>query len=279
MIRVLVDSSADYTIEELQKKNIILVPLTITVDDEINYQDEVELGRKEIYQLMVEQGRRVKTAQPSPEAFMNEFEKAKEAGDEIICILLSSALSGTYQAALLAKDMVGYDKIYVIDSLSATCTIQFMADRALDMIKENRTAKEIVDCLEEVKGRIKIHAALDTLKYLYLGGRVSKTTAIVADAVSVKPGITLTTDGKVLVEGKYLGVGRAIKELVKMIKEKPIDPEYPIYMLYSYSDINKEKLKKAVTEAGIKISDTVEIGATLGVHVGPGAFGFVYVEK
>lgn len=279
MIRVAVDTSADITKEEIAAKNMILIPLTITVDGEKNYRDEIDITRKELYHCMIEEGRNVKTSQPSPGELVEIFTAAKEAGDELICIMLSSALSGTVQSAILAKNMVGYDKIYIVDSLTATVKIRMMAERALQMIEEGHTAEEIVAVLEEVRGRIHIDAALDTLKYLYLGGRISKTTAIVADAVSVKPGITVTMDGKVGVGSKYLGVGRAVKDLVKMVHTTDLDPTYPLYLVYSYNDTNVKKLCKALEDAGHKVDGIFEIGATLGVHIGPGAFGVVYVEK
>lgn len=279
MIRVAVDTSADITKEEIAAKNMILIPLGITVDEKESYRDEIDISRKELYKYMIEEGRRVKTSQPSPGELVDIFTEVKEAGDELICILLSSALSGTVQSAQLAKEMVGYDKIYIIDSLTATAKIRMLAERAQKMIEEGHTSEEIVAVLEEARGRIHIDAALNTLKYLYLGGRISKTTAVVADLASVKPGISVTMDGKVAVGSKYLGVGRAVKDLVKMVKNTDLDPTFPLYLLFSYDDTNMKKLQKALEEAGIKVDGMYEIGATLGVHIGPGAFGVVYAEK
>lgn len=279
MIRILVDSAADFLTEELREKKIDMVPLTITVDDDKNYRDEVDLTRGQLYRMMIEEGKSVKTSQPSPQSFAEIFEKSKAAGDEVICILLSSALSGTYQSACLAREMVDYDKIYVIDSLSATHGIRILAEKARNMIDAGASCPEIVAKLEHLKGQLRIFAAVDTLKYLYLGGRVSRTTAVVADAVSIKPGIEITKEGTVGVGSKYLGISRAVKDLVKKAKNGNLDPEYPMYLVYSHVDANAQKLEKALLDAGIQVDGTVELGATLGVHVGPGAFGMIYVEK
>ncbi len=279
MIRLVVDSAADMYKEELAEKNIEMVPLTITIDGKENYQDEYELPRKELYRLVIEEKKNAKTSQPSPDAFAKCFQEAKEKGDELICVMLSSTLSGTYQSALLAKNLVDYDKIHIIDSLSATYGIKIMVDHALKMIEEGHTAEEIVEKLEVLKGKIKILAGIDTLKYLWLGGRVSRTTAIVADAVNVKPGITVSREGAVEVVSKYLGVGRAIKDLVKQVKNSNRDTDYPLYVIYSYQDTNAQKLQKALEEVGIKVEGVPELGATLGVHVGPGAFGVIFIEK
>lgn len=280
MIRVLVDSSADFTTDEIEAKKIDMVPLTITINDQDNYRDELDLKRKELYTMMLDDKNRVKTSQPSPQEFLEKFQIAKDNGDELICILLSSSLSGTCQSATLAKEMVDYDKIYIIDSLTATVGIRILADYALKLIEENKhTATEIVEIIEALKSKVKIKAGVDTLKFLYLGGRVSKTTAIVADAITIKPSIYVTVDGYVGVANKYLGVGRAIADFTKQMKTLDVNRDFPIYILYSYNTENAEKLHQSLLKADIPIHSLQEIGATIGVHVGPGAFGYVYVEN
>lgn len=278
MIRLLVDSSADYSKAELDEKHIEMVPLTITLNDSETYKDELEIARHDLYGMMAEGSCTVKTSQPSPQDFLEKFEAAKQAGDELICILLSSSLSGTVQSAVLARTMAGYDKIYIVDSLTATVAIKILADHALKMIAEQKTSAEIVNALESLKGRIKIKLVVDTLKFLYLGGRVSRTTAIVGDAVRVKPSIYVTQDGFVGVGPKYLGISRGVKDLTKLMQTTKTDPAFPNYLIYSYDTDNLNKLKKSLTDAGVSIADSYEIGATIGVHVGPGTFGVVYVE-
>ena len=135
MIRILVDSASDYQMEEIQTKGLLLVPITITIG-ETDYIDGKNLGRDEFYEILSRTGEFPKTSQPSPQAFLDLFLEAKKNGDELICILLSSALSGTCQSAFLAKSMAAYDKIYIIDSLTATYTIKLMADHALQLVKE-----------------------------------------------------------------------------------------------------------------------------------------------
>ena len=177
------------------------------------------------------------------------------------------------------KDIVDYDKIYIIDTLSATVAVKIMADYALKLIEENKTAPEIAEIMEAMKSKLRITATVDTLKYLWLGGRVSRTTAVVADAVSIKPGIIVNPEGAVQVTNKYLGVSRAIKDLVKQMKNADVDRNFPLYLIYSYKPENSMKLKKALETADIPVDEVYGLGATLGVHVGPGAFGVIYIAK
>lgn len=104
MIRIIVDSSSDYQLEEIKQKNMELVPLSITIGEH-SYLDGINLDRDDFYKMLTETSNFPKTSQPSPQAFLNIFEDAKEKGDDCICILLSSGLSGTCQSAYLAKDL------------------------------------------------------------------------------------------------------------------------------------------------------------------------------
>lgn len=143
MIRILVDSSSDYSLEEIKEKKLSLVPITVTMNG-TDYMEGLNLERNEFYHLLETSKEFPKTSQPSPQSFLDFFQEAKEKGDSLICILLSSELSGTFQSAQLAKTMVGYENIYIIDSLSATYTIKIMADYACKLVEEGFSAREIV---------------------------------------------------------------------------------------------------------------------------------------
>ena len=118
MIKFLVDSGSDYDVKEAEEKGICFAPLSITFGEE-TFLDGIELQRSEFYDRLVNQDQFPKTAQPSPETFLKFFNEAKENGDEIIGVMISSEISGTYQSANIAKQMCDYDGIHLIDSLSA----------------------------------------------------------------------------------------------------------------------------------------------------------------
>ena len=278
MIRLVVDSSADLLAEELKEKNIELVPLNIALTGE-TYQDGVTLERNQFYEILTGQEDFPKTSQPSPENFLNIFEDAKEKGDDVICILLSSGLSGTCQAAHLAKNMAENDNVYIVDSLSATIGVKLLADYANDLRNQGASVEEIVAKLEEVKSHIRIYAGLDTLEFLCRGGRVSRTSAAIGDLANIKPIITVTEEGKVTVAGKCLGKNKALRFISDKLAENPADPNFPLYTIYSYGEENTEKLEAKFTKAGIEFADRLQVGATIGAHVGPGAFGIIYIAQ
>ena len=278
MIRIFVDSASDYTLEDLKNQNLELFPISITIGED-TYQDGVNLRRDDLYRMLRSGCPHPTTSQPSPQLFLDAFEAACQAGDELIYITLSSALSGTYQSACMARDMVEYDKIYVIDSLSATYTIKLMADHAVFLREKGRSAAEIVAEIEALKSRTKVIAIPDTLEFLYKGGRVSRAGAAVGTLANIKPIITVTPEGKIGVPGKCIGMGKAQAYVMKYLQEHPVDTSFPLYSIYSYGTENCEKMEAKLTAAQISVTTRLQIGPTIGSHIGPNALGIVYVQK
>lgn len=278
MIRILVDSTADFSLEELKARNIDMVPLNVNFGEE-SLQDIVELDVESFYERLIHGDVHPKTSLPSPAAFLEKFEAAQEAGDELICILLSGGLSGTCQSAVNAKAMVDYEGIHIIDSKSTACVIRIMVEKAEKMIAEGKSAAEIVEVLEELKSRSQIFAAVDTLEYLQKGGRLSKAAAAIGSLASLKPIITLNREGELEVPGKCLGKLRALNWLMDALKKNPMDEDHALYTIYTHGTENTEKLNEMLAKAGIPVAGTYHIGSTIGTHVGPGAFGIIYIRK
>ena len=277
MIRFLVDTSSDYTVEEIKAKNMELVPLHITLG-EADYRDAYDLSKDRFYELLTSNEEFPKTSQPTPQDFVDIFEEVQEKGDELICILLSSKLSGTYQSATLAKNIVEYDKIHLVDSLGATHMIRIMADHAQERANAGKTAVEIVTVLEEMKSKIKVLAVVDTLEYLCKGGRVSRTTAAIGEMAKVKPMITVA-EGEVAVIGKSLGKNKAIGNLIKALGECKVDERFPIYSVSTLGEENCKVFEARLKAEGYDFKERLQIGATIGTHVGPGVFGMIFVQK
>lgn len=278
MIRILVDSSADYSIDEIKDNNFELVSMKINFGEN-EYVEGKNLERDEFYEKLQTETEFPKTSQPSPQDFLDVFEDVKSKGDEVICILLSSALSGTCQSALIAKNMVDYEGIYVFDSLSATACIKIMAEYAKKLISENKPADEIVKGLKDLQKRIKCIAVIDTLEYLHRGGRLSKTAAAVGEAVNIKPIITITEEGEVGIVKKCIGKKQAAMQFKRILKEYKSDKNFPAYAIYTYGTENVEAIEDKLEKDGWKLSERRQIGATIGTHVGHDAYGLIFVTE
>ncbi len=279
MIRILVDASSDYCQEEIREKGLLFVPIQIELAGK-EYLDGVDLDRDSFYKILQETGEFPLTSQPSPQVFLDIFREVKAAGDEVVCILLSSHLSGTFQSACLAAQMAEYEEhIFIVDSRAATYNIKIMADYALELVRDGFSAAQIAEKLESFKSRVHVTAMIDTLEYLRRGGRIGKTAAAIGEVARIKPVIIVTPEGEIGVIGKALGKNKAINAILKWIEEHPVDKSFPVYSIYSYGTENSEVFEEKLLKEGIRFNERLQIGATIGTHIGPGAFGLVYVEK
>ena len=278
MIRILVDSGSEYLPKKAQEKGIEVLPIVTNVGG-TDYRDGIDLGRDEFFELLEETGLFPSTSQITPHTFAETFKQARDAGDEVIALILSSALSGTYQKACMAQAMVGGEGIYVIDSLTATYPISILADYAARLRDEGWEAKRIVEALEELKGSVKVIAMVDTLEYLQRGGRIPKAAAKIGEAAKLKPVISVTEKGDLAMVGACLGRKRAFDTIMKYLDSLEIDERFPVYAIYSYGTKNCERLEERLADAGISVTERRQIGYVIGSHIGPNACGVVFVEK
>lgn len=277
MVKIMVDSASDMTKELCLEKGMEFIPIAVQLGEK-EYLDGVNLNRDYFYEFLTKSEAFPQTSQPSPANFVDIFTACKERQEELIYLALSSSLSGTMQSAILAKNMVEYDGIYIVDSLAATFNIMVMADYAAGLAKEGMSAKEIVEKIEELKSHVKVIAGLDTLEYLAKGGRLSKAAASIGEMVRIKPVIELTPEGEVGVVGKCIGKNKAMVAICKQLEGKKLKTGFPVYLIYSYGEENAASLESRLNNMGILITDTLQIGTAIGTHIGPNAFGLIYVE-
>lgn len=277
-IKVLIDSASDISKEEAKKIGVEMIPLVVTVNDE-DYFDGVNLSTGEFYDMLEKSKVLPKTSQINPFRFEEKFEEMLKDCDEVLCITISSKLSGTYASAKSASEK--YEgKVYVIDSVNAAAGERLLLMYALDLINKGLTIKEVVDELESVKSRIDILAVVDTLEYLKKGGRVSATVAFVGELLNIKPIVALV-DGKVEMIGKTRGSKKAFAFVNEHIdKNGGIDFNMPHVVLYSGNDITK--LEDYIEYSKEKFNSDIcryQLGCTIGAHVGPGAVGIAYFKS
>lgn len=280
MVRIITDSAADFELYELEKYNVTCVPMQISFDDN-EYKENENLTKTQFYELLETGGVFPKTSQPTPYDFEVLFENFKDSGEECVIITISSALSGTYQNAFLVKNMLCYDECYVVDSLNATAGERILVEHAVKLRDEGKSAKEIFEELEILKTKIKLFACVDTLEYLHKGGRLSKTAYTVGTIANIKPVIRITEEGTVEVSAKAISMKGGINAVSKKLQIYTPDLTYPIYIVYSNNRKNGDSLAAAVQKSGYSIlpENIINIGATIGAHVGSDACGVVYVCK
>ena len=280
MIRIFVDSSADFEPQELEQLQLECIPLPVMFGETV-YQENVNLTKDEFYRLLTTGSDFPHTSRPTPHDLTKRLKQARDHGDDMIVITLSSALSGTYQDIVMAARNCHYDRCFVIDSRNATGGIRLLAQYAAQLRDEDETAEYIVDAVKALRKRIRLYACLDTLEYLQRGGRISGAAAAIGTVARIKPIIQIDSKGRVDVTGKMLGMNRGQMHLIEQFEAHPADPAFPVVMLYTMDQTNADHLAERMAKHGYDTSTwhRLNVGAVIGSHIGPGAVGFVYVEK
>ena len=278
-VKIITDSSSELQLREMQQKRVTVIPMRVIFDDE-SFKVEYELSKEQFYKKLLS-GVFPKTSQPSPADFENEFREVAEQGDSAVVILLSSALSGTVQSAQIAKETVGYEQIYIIDSKTATYAQHLLVEQAVHMRDAGAGAAEIAAAIEELKPRVQICAALNTLQYLYKGGRLTRLEAGLGTMANLKPIVRVSEKGTVKVCGKAIGKVKANGLILKKLLASDLDPAFPLRPIYCYDQANCVDMLAYCKKNGLHapMRNMRNIGACIGPHIGPGGFGFVYVVR
>ncbi len=280
-IKIITDSASDITQAEAEKLGITVIPLNITFGDE-TFKDGVDLDHNGFYNKLIETDIFPKTSQIPPFEYEEYFRKVTDAGDTVLCITLSSKLSGSFQSANIAADEVG-SNVYVLDSLNVTIGERILILMALDLIAKGKTIDEIVNTLEEEKHYIHLIALLDTLEYLKKGGRISATVAAAGTLLNIKPVIAVQ-DGEVVFLGMARGSKNGNNKLMELVrKENGINFSKPLSLAYTgHSRVMLDKyledsksIYEDFTNAGGEIPVST-VGCTIGTHIGPGAIALAF---
>ena len=280
MVRIITDSAADFEPWELAEKNITCIPLVVTFG-ETEYRENINLTKAQFYELLNASDNLPKTSQASPQILLDLFEDAKNSGDDAIYICLSSALSGTYQSAVMTKNLADSDRCHVVDSLNGTGGQRMIVEYAVKLRDEGKTAAEIVEAIEALRSRVTLYACMDTLENLYRGGRISQSAYTLGTMVQIKPIIQVNTSGQVAVPAKAMGMRKGADYLCKMVEKTPPDPEFPFYVMYTDNRNNGENLAGRFRDMSYDIPEEriIQVGAAIGTHIGRNAIGFVYIAK
>ncbi|MBQ4619761.1 MAG: DegV family protein [Clostridia bacterium] len=278
-MRIITDSAADFTNEELIQYNIRCVRTKVLFADTA-YTPGIDMTNEEFWQRMFA-GENAKTSQPSPEEFLEEFNQAKADSEEAVYIGISSALSGTYQSANIACEMAACNKLHLVDSLNGAAGQKLLTLYACKLRDEGiLTAREIAERLMDLKKRIRLFASVDTLEYLGRSGRISKAVASLGNIAQLKPLLEVSREGKIVMCGKGIGRKRAIENLAKKIASVKIDSCYPMIPLFSHTKENCLALIEKLHTHKISVNESMlsAIGTAIAPHIGPGAYGVAFVE-
>lgn len=273
-IAILTDSVSDLTYEDIEGLPIKIVPLKIDINGEL-YRDGIEITKSEFWHEMLENDATIKTSQPSPQDFLNAYNKLFEKGyKKIISIHPSSKLSGTIQAAKVGRSLTNRENdIELIDSLGASLLQGFLVLGAAGKSIRGESFTEIINWVNNFRNKGKLLMIIPDLKYLEKGGRIGKASSTIAGALNMKPILTIN-QGEVTVEKKVLGERNAQKYIEKYIERESKKQSVVLMSGWGGTPTELENVVRIYSEVenNPKVSSLIlnrEIGAVIGAHAGP----------
>lgn len=286
MFQIISDAGCDFGKEEALKYQVDIVSFYVSFDETF-LKVGVDISTEDFFKrLMAEKGVFPKTSQPNPHDYIEVCTPHLENGKDVLLLTISSKLSGSYNSASVAADLLQEDypdrKIIVIDSLSGSIAQGLILREMIGMRDANYSIDRVVQLTEEILKTTRVYFTLDTLEYLKRGGRVGPTTAFVGGILGLRPILQLE-DGQV----SQLDNVRGKKNVLKLIEEAMVvaleDEKHNVNIsvghIFSEGDAIDFK-QRLETALDVKITTPITaVGATIGAHAGPGALAFAYCKK
>ncbi|MDG4657304.1 DegV family protein [Ectobacillus antri] len=287
MIKIMADSTCDLSDEVLEKYDISLAPLTIDIGGKI-YRDRIDIQPDAFYGMLEALPEFPTTGMPSPAEYLKIMKEAVESGyKEVLCICMSSGTSGAYQSAVLAKDYFfeeqpdSHVKIHVVDSKCMSHGSGWLVLKSAMMREKGASFEELVSFNESFKKKVKHFLSVDDLNHLIKSGRLSNSSAIIGKILMIKP-IMSMKDGRGAIVGKERGLKRVLKHYVQEFIKRN-DATVTDFIIIGYtSDRTIAENLKAILQKDTDFSGEIyimQMGVSVGTHVGLGAISMFFVEK
>lgn len=277
-VAIVADSSADLPDAVLDRHHIALVPLQVTFGD-VTYRDRIGLKPADFYRLLREAKALPTTSQPTPGEFVKAFRSATAEADEVVAVLLSGALSGTFQAGNAAARAANLGQVHLFDSKSASLGLGMLALRAAELAESGWDAKTIVIELERVRRQSGLFLTVDTYENLLRSGRVSRGKAWLAGMLDVKPILALDANGRVVPVDRVRGRDHLVARVLSLV-ERALTPR-PTALRFGIAHADAPEIAERIRTAllaAYRPRDCFVSLATgvLGTHAGIGAWAVCY---
>lgn len=272
-ISIITDSTAYLSMAQLHEEKIEVVPLNIIMQGK-QYREN-DLNNRDFYRIMRHQSVFPQTSQPAAGDFLRAYRKLPP-GDEALVLLISSFLSGTWHAAVVARGLFdnGDTSISVLDSLSTTVGLAMQIERACEMRRAGSTMQDIVTEMNEMISKTNVFFVVDDLEYLSRGGRIGPAAKYIGNALQIKP-ILYLKEGKIEVFDKIRTKHRAVTRIVNAFAR--LSPQVEkLYVTHVDAAEEAEELRLRLSQIYSGPIPIRETGPVIGSHVGPGTVGLAY---
>ena len=279
-------STADLTKEHFEERNINCVFFHYYLND-VEYADDLgqSMPFDKFYQAMVD-GAETRTSQVNADEFVNNFTPILESGKDIVHLTTSSGISGVYNSAIIAKEILEEQfperKVYIVDSLAASSGYGLFMDKLADLRDEGKSAEEIVEFVEENKLKMHHWFFSSDLTFFVKGGRVSKTAGAIGGILGICPLLNVDVNGKLIPREKIRPKKKVINRIVEVMKEHAangLDYDGKCYISNSACYEDARAVADLIEASFPKLNGKVlinSIGTTIGSHTGPGTVALFY---
>ncbi len=268
-VKIVTDSTADLPEELVKELGITVVPVYVRFGDKV-YRDRVDISEDEFYERLTHDPVHPNTTQPTPQDFVDVYQKLSQEADGIISIHVTSKLSGTCNSALMAKDMMETKcPIEVVDSETLSMSMGLIVIAAATAAKAGESMDKVVAEAKQAIPKMHLLFLLDTLEYLKRGGRIGKAKALLGSILSVKPVLTLK-DGELVPAGQVRTRAKGMDKLFEFVKE--VADIQDLAVVYNTTPDEAQALAERIGSVFDKEKIRMaRLGPGLGVHGGPGA--------
>lgn len=272
-VKIVTDSTCDLPRELIEEYGISVIPLNVNFEGK-SYQDGVDLFPGTFYRMLSKAVSHPATSQPSPESFMRVYKKLTADGSDVLSIHISEKMSGTASSAKIAKRELNNNSIYIVDSGFVSIGLALIARECAILAKKGKGIDEIIALADEMKKKMKVYFAVDTLEFLKKGGRIGRASALIGGLFNIKPVLTVE-NGMVHPFSKEVGTDRQFESLKVIVEDEFKKNKYNELLIgFAYAG-SEELLSKFIKVVGENVKPgnalVVEIGPVVGAHSGPGA--------
>lgn len=278
-IKIVTDSTCDLPGYLLKEYDITVMPLTVRLGGE-SYRDGVDITSEEFFERLCKSKDMPSTSQVSVGEFTKTFESLGGDKKPVLVLLLSARLSGTYQSAVIAKNVLGFDNIHIVDTKMATLAHGMVVFEAAKMAKEDRSLEEILKRVRYMADNTYSLIVLGTLTYLEKGGRINAGTAFVGNLLNIMPVVTFT-GGEVVFLDKVRGRKKLLNWLVDYVEGLEVNlTDKMVGINYVGDGEIAEELKEAFKDR-FNVKGFIEgtVGSVIGTYSGPDMGLGVYFTK
>ncbi|OSA95443.1 UNVERIFIED_ORG: fatty acid-binding protein DegV [Clostridium botulinum] len=275
-IKIITDSTADLPKEIYEKYDIEVLPVLINFQEE-SYLDGVEINPDKVFEKMEKDNILPTTGQVIPSRFIEIYKKYLGEGYKILSIHMSSAMSGTYQSACIAKNTLESADVMVVDSQNIAPALGILVLKAAVLLDNGNGLDDVFKEINSVKYNVKTLMCFESLEYLIRGGRISKTAGMVGSVFGIKLILDIK-DGLMSVKDKVRGNKKAIKKIIAELEEAKLDEDVPVILADAKNVEIKASLLKYLQENNMKYMEC-PLGSSVCIHSGPDCCGIVYLTK